>query len=1004
MRPSAAQNIKLLATLIAISVFFLFCSANTLLAGPMPAEKLQPITTNLTAPVAVALDANERIYVTEPSYNRLNVYSQSGAYLKRLSGLDKPLGIAVDSSGRVFVGNGDTGNVEVYEADFTLLFKLGSGDGEFTKPCAIAIDSMDNIYVADCEEDTIKVYNSDGSFSFSFGSYGSGNGQFSFPSSIAIDESDELEREIIISDHPVSRVGGWSGGNRQTARLQVFHMNGDFKRSFGAFGAEEGNLIKPMGVAVDGDSRIYVSDAYLNVVQVFDAYGGSLGYIADPADPLRSPLGIAFGDSNRLFIASRNTEKIEIYGIDLYTNMEVTPLSLSFEGIQYGDNPALHNVEIKNNGNKILNWTASTNESWITLSETFGSTGIGGISSLNVGVDLTGLLPGTYTGAVEIRAESGATEVVNISLTVISTPSVLSVTPSSLEFTSVNGSIPSSQNLSIENTGGGILNWSASSDRTWFLLDKNSGTAPDTVNVSVDVSSLGEGTHAGNIAVTGEQGVLGSPVIVPVTLNIVMDKGTIEVSTNLEAATFTIIGPAFYADSGTSWSVTDTLIGTYTIIYGDVNGYITPASETQTLQKDGVITFTGQYEPKTGTIEVSTNLEAATFTIIGPASYSGSGTSWTVTDAPIGSYTIIYEDVNGYYTPASEAQKLQKDGVITFSRQYIIMERNIIAGAGPGKDNSALVKVFSPDGTSTNVEFIANEYRYGVNVASGDIDGDGIDEIITAPGPSSVNPSVVNIFDSTGIPLSNLSVTAYEYNYGANVASADFDGDGYYEVVTGANSSSEGDSEIPAYVKIFVYDPAGQALIDSGINLLAYDSNHGVKVTAGDIDGDGIPEIITAPGHGSSNSGDVKIWEIDTSLGTGQWSTSFVNEFTVKSKYSINIASGDINGNGYDEIITGEGPHKSATGMIRVFDKDGNVISEFETGISIDGYGANVASGDLDNDGVAEILVGNGPDPENTAFIKVVDAYGIEKTGFHPFYLPYGANVAVGHLGLEGAP
>ena len=989
MRYSSAHNIKLMATVTAIAVCFLFCSANTLLAGPMPAyERLQPITTNLITPTAVALDANERIYVTESSYNRLNVYSPSGEYLKSLSGLDKPLGVAVNSSGRVFVGNGDTGNVEVYEADFTLLFKLGSGDGEFTKPCAIAIDSVDNIYIADCEEDTIKVYNPDGSFSFSFGSFGSGNGQFNFPTSIAIDE---IAGELIISDHPLK-----SGmmGSYQSVRIQVFDMNGVFKRKFGTRGTGEGKLIKPMGVAVDGESRIYVTDAYQNVVEVFDNVGTYLGAVYDLNDPVRTPLGMALGNSNRLFIASHNAEKVEIYGIDAYTNMEVTPTSLSFQGQQGGADPALQNVEIKNNGSEILNWTASTNESWITISPLTGLTEIGGISTVSVGVDLTGLLAGYYTGSVEISAESGATEIVNISLTVISAPPVLSVTPSSLEFTSVNGSIPSSQNLSIENTGVGTLSWTASSDRIWILLDKTSGTAPDTVNVSVNISSLGEGRHAGNITVTGEQGVLGSPVIVPVTLNIVMN-GTIEVSTNLEAATFTIIGPVSYSGSGTSWSVTDALIGTYTIIYGDVNGYITPASETQTLQKDGVITFTGQYEPNTGTIiEVSTNLEAATFTIIGPASYSGSGTSWSVTDAPIGSYTIIYGDVNGYYTPASETQTLQKDATITFTGQYII-KANIITGAGPSKDNSAFVKVFTPDGTSTNVEFIANEYRYGVNVASGDIDGDGIDEIITAPGPSKKNPAEVNIFDRNGKHLVGLDIAAYEYNFGANVASADFDGDGYYEVVTGPGAGDK----IPSHVKVFVYDSVEQKLIDSGINFLAYGNKYGAKVATGDVDSDGIPEIITAPGHGATNLNsslsDVKIWKVDISLGMGQWSSALFKEFKV-SQYTESIASGDINGDGYDEIITGVRSHKKNDfDIIKVFDMNGAIIAGF-----FHGYGVNVASGDLDNDGVAEIIAGNSPSLNNISIVMIYDAYGIE-IGFQPFYLPYGANVAVGFLGLE---
>ncbi|MFI5114920.1 MAG: hypothetical protein ACHP7J_07230, partial [Terriglobales bacterium] len=41
-----------------------------------------------------------------------------------------------------------------------------------------------------------------------------------------------------------------------------------------------------------------------------------------------------------------------------------------------------------------------------------------------------------------------------------------------------------------------------------------------------------------------------------------------------------------------------------------------------------------------GTISVTTNLSGATFTLTGPANYSGGGTSFTQGNAPAGAYTI----------------------------------------------------------------------------------------------------------------------------------------------------------------------------------------------------------------------------------------------------------------------------------------------------------------------------------------------------------------------------
>jgi hypothetical protein len=107
-------------------------------------ERLNPITTFVNAPTAVALDTYGNVYVTESINDRLLIYSQSGEHQTFLIGLNKPISVAVDNSGRIYIGNKDSGNVEVYSADLSLLFKLytgdGSGDGEFIQPNDIAID------------------------------------------------------------------------------------------------------------------------------------------------------------------------------------------------------------------------------------------------------------------------------------------------------------------------------------------------------------------------------------------------------------------------------------------------------------------------------------------------------------------------------------------------------------------------------------------------------------------------------------------------------------------------------------------------------------------------------------------------------------------------------------------------------------------------------------------------------------------------------------------------
>ncbi len=73
--------------------------------------------------------------------------------------------------------------------------------------------------------------------------------------------------------------------------------------------------------------------------------------------------------------------------------------------------------------------------------------------------------------------------------------------------------------------------------------------------------------------------------------------GTINVTTNLPAATFTISGPATYPGSGTSFTQSNAPTGTYTINYGVISGYTSPPPETKVLINGGIIAFTGTYRP-----------------------------------------------------------------------------------------------------------------------------------------------------------------------------------------------------------------------------------------------------------------------------------------------------------------------------------------------------------------------------------------------------------------------
>ncbi len=105
-------------------------------------------------------------------------------------------------------------------------------------------------------------------------------------------------------------------------------------------------------------------------------------------------------------------------------------------------------------------------------------------------------------------------------------PPALSVSPTSLSFTAVEGGVdPPSQTVTVNNTGGGTLNWTVSDDRGWLTATKSGAT---TITVSVGVGSIQAGNSNGTITVTAS-GASNSPQSIPVTLTVSLGSVTVTV-------------------------------------------------------------------------------------------------------------------------------------------------------------------------------------------------------------------------------------------------------------------------------------------------------------------------------------------------------------------------------------------------------------------------------------------------------------------------------------------
>jgi serralysin len=298
---------------------------------------------------------------------------------------------------------------------------------------------------------------------------------------------------------------------------------------------------------------------------------------------------------------------------------------------------------------------------------------------------------------------------------------------------------------------------------------------------------------------------------------------------------------------------------------------------------------------------------------------------------------------------------------------------DIVTGTDEGLISS--VKLFDSITTAEIDSFMpyGGAFTGGVRVAAGDVTGDGPADIVTGAGPSAGGH--VKVFDgSTGLEVRSFFAYGPSYSGGVFVGAGDVNHDLKADIVTGA------DQGVPSHVKVF--DGASNLEIKS---FFAYGAGFqgGVRVAAGDINGDGFADIIT--GAGNAGNGHVKVFD---AISNSELRSFFAygGGFTG----GVFVAGGDVSGDGRADIITGTDDGTAA--HVKVFDglTGSEIRSFFAFDVAFTG-GVRVAAGDVNADGFADIIAGGGPG--SFGHVKVFDgSTGLEIRSF----FGHGARTSIG--------
>jgi hypothetical protein len=302
--------------------------------------------------------------------------------------------------------------------------------------------------------------------------------------------------------------------------------------------------------------------------------------------------------------------------------------------------------------------------------------------------------------------------------------------------------------------------------------------------------------------------------------------------------------------------------------------------------------------------------------------------------------------------------------------------------------------------SSVNASFTGESTldQAGWSVAdAGDVNGDGFGDILigadtNSAGGAKSGQTYIIFGKASGwtmdTSLANAGASfigehANDYSGMAVAGAGDVNGDGFDDILICAGGNSEGGGAWAGQVYLIFGKASGWAMDTSLANAdasfwgeAANDMMSAAVAGAGDVNGDGYNDILIASANSQAGKGQTYLilgkasgWAKDTSLSKAD--ASFIGEES--NQYSGNPldGAGDVNGDGYDDILIGSPSNDEASNdagqAYLIFGKAtgwakgtslSNADASFRGEAAGDQAGNVAGSGDVNGDGFADIIIG----------------------------------------------